>query len=146
MVGAAARLENYSDFGRTLNGKLSFRLAFSGQLAVRGSVSTGFRAPFAGPAFFKTTFTNFVPGVPVDQVITRNNSPLTRKLGIPALSQEKAVNASLGLTGSFRNFTATVDGYEPSVTLLNQGQLNHLVPVGSFEDQQVKVGTQVSQV
>ena len=133
MVGAAARLENYSDFGRTLNGKLSSRLAFSEQLAIRGSVSTGFRAPSLAQSYFNTTFTNFVSGVPVDQVITKNNSPLTRKLGIPALTQEKAANASLGFTGTFRNFTATVDGYYVFIK-------DRIVLTGLFEDTDPDIG------
>ena len=42
-VGAAVRVENFEDFGTTTNGKLSGRFRF-----VRGSVSTGFRAPTPG--------------------------------------------------------------------------------------------------
>ena len=42
-LGAAVRMEDFEDFGTTTNGKLSGRVGF-----VRGSVSTGFRAPTPG--------------------------------------------------------------------------------------------------
>jgi hypothetical protein len=64
---------------------------------------------------------------------TRNNSPLTRKLGIPALTQEKALNASLGLTGSFSNFTATVDGYYVLIK-------DRIVLTGLFQDTDPDIG------
>ena len=55
MVATAARYENYSDFGSTLNGKLAARLAVTDHIALRGSVSTGFRAPVANPTSESTT-------------------------------------------------------------------------------------------
>ena len=42
-LGTAVRIENFEDFGTTANGKVSGRFGF-----VRGSVSTGFRAPTPG--------------------------------------------------------------------------------------------------
>ena len=42
-LGAAIRVEDFEDFGTTTNGKVSGRAGF-----VRGSVSTGFRAPTPG--------------------------------------------------------------------------------------------------
>ncbi|MBD1397023.1 TonB-dependent receptor [Pontibacter sp. JH31] len=133
MVAAAARFENYSDFGGTLNGKLASRLELTDNFAIRGSVSTGFRAPSLAQIYFNTTFTDFVSGQPVDKVISRNNSPLTRRLGIPALKHERSVNGSLGFTGSFRSFTATVDGYYVRIR-------DRIVLTGAFEDTDPDIG------
>ncbi|MHA6249031.1 TonB-dependent receptor [Pontibacter sp. CAU 1760] len=133
MVTAAARYERYSDFGGILNGKLASRFAFSDNLAIRGSISTGFRAPSLAQVYFNTSFTDFVGGLPIEKVIARNNSPLTRKLGIPALKQEEAVNGSLGFTGSFRSFTATVDGYYVHIK-------DRIVLTGAFEDTDPDIG------
>ena len=47
-VGAAARIEDYEDFGSTLNGKLAGRYVLTPAWALRGSVSSGFRAPTPG--------------------------------------------------------------------------------------------------
>jgi iron complex outermembrane recepter protein len=133
MVNAAARFENYSDFGRSITGKLASRLQFTDKFAIRGSVSTGFRAPSLAQIYFNSTFTDFVSGQPIDKVIAKNNSPITRSLGIPALTQEKSVNTSLGFTGSFRNFTATVDGYYVKIK-------DRIVLTGAFEDTDPQIG------
>ncbi len=62
----AARGEDYSDFGSDVNYKLATRFeAFEG-LALRGGVSTGFRAPSLHQQFFSTTSTNNVAGRLVD--------------------------------------------------------------------------------
>lgn len=139
MITAAARLENYSDFGSTLNGKLASRFAFSDNLAIRGSISTGFRAPSLAQIYFNTSFTDFVGGQPVDKVIARNNSPITRKLGIPTLKEEEAINGSLGFTGSFRNFTATVDGYYVYIK-------DRIVLTGAFEDTDPDIGQDLQEL
>jgi iron complex outermembrane receptor protein len=44
-LGAAARAERYSDFGDTLDGKFTVRIQPDPLFVIRGSVSTGFRAP-----------------------------------------------------------------------------------------------------
>ena len=44
-LGTAVRVENFEDFGSTVNGKLSGRLRIVPALALRASASTGFRAP-----------------------------------------------------------------------------------------------------
>lgn len=44
-VNPAGRYEHYNDVGDTTNGKVSTRYQFSPAIAVRGSVSSGFRAP-----------------------------------------------------------------------------------------------------
>jgi iron complex outermembrane receptor protein len=45
LVDGAARYENYSDFGSVLTGKLATRYKIADNFNIRGSVSTGFRAP-----------------------------------------------------------------------------------------------------
>ena len=111
MVGAAARFENYSDFGNTLNGKLATRLELADNLAFRASVSSGFRAPSLVQIYYNTTFTDFVSGVPIDKVIAKNNSPITRVLGIPELKEETSTNLSAGFTFRSGSFSASIDGY-----------------------------------
>ena len=110
-VSAAGRFEQYSDFGNTINGKLASRYKISDHLSVRGSVSSGFRAPSLAQLFFNTTFTDIVAGQAIDKIIAKNNSPITRELGIPALKQEVSTNAGLGFTAKVKAFSLTVDGY-----------------------------------
>jgi iron complex outermembrane receptor protein len=133
MVGAAARYEDYSDFGSTLTGKLATRLTVSDALTLRASTSTGFRAPSLAQIHFNNTYTDFVSGEAVDLIIAKNNSPITRALGIPKLKEEKAVNASVGFTARFGDFAATVDGYYVDIE-------DRIVLTGLFEDSDPDIG------
>ena len=111
MVSAAARFENYSDFGSTVNGKLASRLKITDKINLRGSVSTGFRAPSLVQSYYGLHFTNIDSGGATEILLSPNNSPVTKSFGIQDLNEETAVNGSLGLTSTFGNFTATIDGY-----------------------------------
>ena len=51
LLGGALRYEDYSDFGNTTTGKLSAMYNFNDRWALRGTVSTGFRAPGIGELF-----------------------------------------------------------------------------------------------
>jgi len=111
MVSGAVRFEKYSDFGSTINGKLASRLKLTDNINLRGSLSTGFRAPSLAQSYYGLHFTNINAAGATEILLSPNDSPVTRSFGIPKLKQETAVNASLGLTSTFSNFTATVDGY-----------------------------------
>ena len=120
MVSPAVRYEHYSDFGHTVNGKLATKLDFSRALAVRGSMSSGFRAPSMQQLYFNNVSTQFVTrnGVSVaeERGTFRNNSEIARAIGIPELKQELSTNLSAGFvyTPSHR-FTLTTDFYRIEV-------------------------------
>lgn len=111
LVSLAARFEDYSDFGSTINGKLAARFKATDKINIRGSVSTGFRAPSLAQIYYNLRFTNFIGGVASDQLLSPNNSPVTASFGIGPLYEEKAFNAALGFTAKFGQFSATIDGY-----------------------------------
>ena len=134
LVDIAGRFENYSDFGSTLNGKLGVRYKVNDLFAVRGSVSTGFRAPSLAQKYFNSTFTNFVNGQPVEVLLANNNSAVTQALGIPKLKQETSENASLGVTMTpVSGLSVTVDGYYVKVK-------NRVVLTGQFSDEDEQIG------
>jgi iron complex outermembrane receptor protein len=109
----AGRFEHYSDFGSTVNGKFAARWEPIDRYAVRGSISTGFRAPSLHQQFFTTTSTNFIAGLPVDISTVAVDSPVAQALGSSPLKPEKSVNLSLGATANpFRGFTVTADVYQ----------------------------------
>ena len=110
-ISAAGRIEHYSDFGNTINGKLASRYKISDNLSLRGSLSSGFRAPSLAQLYFNSTFTDFVAGQAIDKIIAKNDSPITRALGIPPLKQEVSTNAGLGFTAKVNAMTLTVDAY-----------------------------------
>jgi iron complex outermembrane receptor protein len=112
LLGAALRFENYSDFGATFNMKLASRLKASDNFNLRGSISTGFRAPSLQQINFSSTFTTVQGGTIAEVKIAPNYSPITKAAGIPELKQEKSVNASLGFAWKLSPaFSITVDGY-----------------------------------
>ena len=126
LVSAAARFENYSDFGSTINGKLASRLKLSDNFNLRGSISTGFRAPSLAQIYYNLRFTNFVGGEALESVLSPNNSPVTASFGIGPLKEETALNAALGFTANAGGFSATVDGYYISVQ-------DRIVLTGNFD-------------
>ena len=108
----AGRYEKYSDFGNTVNGKIALRYEFVPGLAVRGSLSNGFRAPSLHQQYFTTTSTNFISGVPVDISTVAVSSPVARALGATELEPEKSRNLSIGATASpLRGLSLTADYY-----------------------------------
>lgn len=115
LVGAALRYEDYDDFGDTINGKLSARWFVVESVAIRGAVSSGFRAPSLQQQFFNNISTQFVGSPPVPQEVAtlRNDSDAVRNgFGVPALKEEESTNVSLGFTWQPTDaFSLTVDGY-----------------------------------
>ena len=112
LLNGAIRFENYSDFGSVLTGKLATRLKVKDNFNIRGSVSTGFRAPSLAQIHFSNTLTSFSGGILVQSLIAPNTNAITKAAGIPELKEEKSVNTSLGFTWKpARSFTVTIDGY-----------------------------------
>jgi iron complex outermembrane receptor protein len=112
LLSGAVRVENYSDFGFLGTYKFATRYKVSPSVNIRGSVSTGYRAPSLQQINFSNTFTNVQGGNSFDVKIAPNYSPITKAAGIPELKEETSVNASLGFTAKpTPEFTITVDGY-----------------------------------
>lgn len=95
-IQVAGRFEDYTDFGSTLNGKLASRLALFDGFALRGAVSTGFRAPSLQQQFFAAAATNNIGGVLVDAVTLPVNNPVAIALGATPLEAEKSFSWSAG--------------------------------------------------
>ncbi|MWB94740.1 TonB-dependent receptor [Flavobacterium sp. GA093] len=138
MVSGSVRFENYSDFGSTVNGKLASRLKLSDHINLRGSVSTGFRAPSLAQIYYNLRFTNFNSSGATEVLLAPNDSPVTKAFGIEKLNEEKAVNASLGFTANFGDFTATVDGYYIKVK-------DRIVLTGYFDASALNLGVSEAQ-
>ncbi|MGK5024431.1 TonB-dependent receptor plug domain-containing protein [Janthinobacterium sp. RB2R34] len=114
--GVALRHERYSDFGNTTSAKGSARYAFTDALSLRGTASSGFRAPSLAQQYYTITTTNFQvingTNTPIETGTFAVNTPQARALGAQDLKPEKARNYSLGLQFQpNRNFTTSVDAY-----------------------------------
>ena len=112
-LGGALRFGQFETFGSTLNGKLSARYAVHGRVALRGSVSTGFRAPTPGQqnAFNVTT----VYDGRIRALVNRGTIPSTSRVaevkGGRPLDPERSINASFGVIMDVGPFRFTADGY-----------------------------------
>lgn len=112
LLDGAVRFENYTDFGSVLTYKFATRYKIGGNLNIRGSVSTGFRAPSLQQINFSNTLTSFSGGVLVNALFARNGSSITRAAGIPDLQEETSVNGSIGFAWKpIPGLTFTMDGY-----------------------------------
>ena len=94
----AGRYEHFSDFGDTINGKAAARYEIVDGVALRGSISTGFRAPSLAQQSFATTSTNNVGGVLIEIGTFPVSSPVAVALGAQPLTPEKSVNIGGGVT------------------------------------------------
>lgn len=121
MVAAALRYENYSDFGGTLNYKLATRYKITDEISVRGSASSGFRAPSQQQKFYARTNTLFIstPGglVPTESGTFTNESVPAQILGIPRLKQETSTSYTLGFTAKLfnRKLEFSLDAYQINI-------------------------------
>lgn len=115
LAAVALRYEDYSDFGSTFNYKLASRFKVNENLSLRASLSTGFRAPSLAQLYYNLIFTNIVNGQSLTSLLSANNSTVTKGFGISQLTEEKALNGSIGFTYKKGGFTATVDAYSISV-------------------------------
>jgi iron complex outermembrane receptor protein len=78
-AGGGRALEKYSDFGSTTTGKLSAALRPDARPGLRGSVSTGFRAPSVQQKFYSSVSTNLnAAGVLTETLTAREGSAVTR--------------------------------------------------------------------
>lgn len=108
LIDGAVRHEHYTDFGNTTIFKLTSRYDFSPAIAIRGTVSTGFRAPTLAEGFYS--------GINVSVAslsgIFPPNSTGAKALGISGLEPEKSTSFSGGFVfHPVDRMTITLDGY-----------------------------------
>ena len=138
LIGVALRFENYSDFGSSFNYKLATRYKVTNDLTFRGSISTGFRAPSLAQLYYNLIFTNIVNGESLPSLLSANNSPVTKSFGIQELTEEKAMNGSVGFTYIKGGFTATVDAYSINVE-------DRIVLTDNFDASNLNLGVEAAQ-
>jgi iron complex outermembrane receptor protein len=108
-LDAAIRYESYSDFGDTTIGKLTARYDFNDFIAVRGTASTGFRAPTLAEGYYSGI--NVSPSTISGQLAP--NSPGAALLGSNGLEPEESTNYSFGFVAHpIPRLTMTFDAYQ----------------------------------
>ena len=131
-VGGALRLEDFEDFGTTLNGKLSGRLRLAGPVALRAGVSSGFRAPTPGQQNAFNVSTEF--DLELMDLVNNGTIPSTSRVaalrGGEPLAPERSINATLGAVVDTGPFSLTADYFRIRLSdRLALTQLFALTPV-----------------
>lgn len=126
----ALRYENYEDFGTTTNAKLTGRFQATDELALRGAVSTGFRAPTIGQSMVRNVTTSFAAGKGlVDNATLPPTHPISVLKGGKALTPEESTNYSFGSVLEVDDFYATLDYYRIEVEdRISQSSSQDLTP------------------
>jgi iron complex outermembrane receptor protein len=124
-IGAAARFEDYDDFGNALTGKLSGRFAVTDAFAIRGAVGTSFRAPSLAQTGYERATTNFGSGGMLELFrLLPVSDPDAIANGAVPLKEEESTNLSIGFVyDASPAFNLTVDYFQIDVddriTLVN---------------------------
>jgi iron complex outermembrane receptor protein len=128
-VDLAGRFEHFSDFGNASVFKLTSRYDFTPTFAIRGTASTGFRAPTLAEEYYSaTTVSPTTAGVRLPP-----NNAAAQLLGIDPLKPEKSTNFSLGLVAHpAPKLTATLDVYQIDID-------NRIVSTGTIYGKQNNV-------
>jgi len=126
-IGAAARFEDYDDFGNKLTGKLSGRFEITDSFAIRGAAGTNFRAPSLAQTGYERATTNFGSGGMLELFrLLPVTDPDAIAEGAEPLEEEESTNLSIGFVYDYGpEFYVTVDYFQIDVddriTLINAG-------------------------
>ena len=118
LISATIRNEYYSDFGNAFVYKISSRLKTpQDKVTLRGSISTGFKAPMLHQIYTQRVQYSFVPGQGIQSIgLVNNVSPQARVLGVKPLEPEESRNVTLGLGAKLTpDFNLTFDFYNINV-------------------------------
>jgi iron complex outermembrane receptor protein len=117
LLNGTVRGEKYSDFGTAFVWRASTRYRVADDnFVLRGSVSTGFRAPTLHQIYAQSTQASFVGGTIQSSGLFNNKSKQAFLLGISALKPEKSTNYTLGI--GFKplpDLSITVDYYDITI-------------------------------
>jgi iron complex outermembrane recepter protein len=115
LMGAALRYENFTTFGNTTNYKLTFQYSLSDEISLRGSTSTGFRAPTVGQANVVNTQTSIVGGDLIQSFLAPPTDPLSAFYGGKELTPEDSTSYALGGVYQLGDLFVSVDYYNIEV-------------------------------
>lgn len=115
LVAAALRAESYSDAGSQTTGKVAARLDIGSGFALRGAVSTGFRAPSLSQRRFNSIlFVGSEAGLTTVFAVNEGHE-VARAFGVDSLAHETSRNLSAGLVLTLDEFDLSIDAYRTNV-------------------------------
>ena len=116
LVTSAFRFENYSDFGSNLSGKIATRAKLTNNIALRGSINKGFRAPSLQQINNSVTTSTVQAGAILQTKQLSNSDPRLKTIGIEDPKAETSWNYNLGMTAKASEaFLFTLDAYQINI-------------------------------
>ena len=112
----ALRAEDFSDFGSTFDYKLTSIYDVNDSMKIRGSVSTGFRAPTIGQTAVRTVQTQFGANGLEDIATLPPTNPVSVRFGGKALTPEESTSYTFGVVYEAGDFFLTADYFNIKVT------------------------------
>lgn len=118
LLTGAIRYEDFSDFGNTTKGKVSFRYQATDTIALRGAFSTGFKAPTIGQSSVSNITTAIgAGGTLIDTALLPPSNPIAVQKGARLLTPEESESISFGIVADFDNgLFLTLDYYNIELT------------------------------
>nr|WP_232771489.1 TonB-dependent receptor [Colwellia sp. 12G3] len=111
LIGTAIRYEDYSSFGSDTNYKITGQYNLTDDFSLRGSISTGFRAPTVGQANYSNVQTELKEGKLVDTALLPATNPIAVQLGAQELTPEQSESFTLGAVWNIGDVFITLDYY-----------------------------------
>lgn len=139
-VSVAGRFEHYSDFGDAETFKVASRYEIVHGFALRGTVSSGFKAPSLQQEHYASASTIGVklPGATTTSLypvqLLPPNTPAAMALGATPLRPETSMNYSVGFVAQpVSGLSITVDAYDVDITdrILQSASLGPAVAVSN---------------
>ncbi len=114
LLSGAVRYENFDDFGSTTNYKLATNYGIDDNLKLRGSYSTGFRAPTPGQqnAFNVSTQFDLALNDLVNNGTIPSTNPVAELVGGKPLDAEKSTNITAGIVADLASAKVTIDFFQ----------------------------------
>ena len=118
LLGLAVRYEDFDTFGSTSNSKISGLYRINESVSLRGTMSTGFRAPTPGQANIANISTvSGLDGVLFQRGTLAPTNPVSVYYGGKELTPEESESTTLGLVWDVTDsFNVTIDAYEIELT------------------------------
>lgn len=116
MLNGAVRYEDFTDFGDTTDAKLSAHFQATDSFALRGSISTGFRAPTIGQSNVVNVTTAFGANGLEDQATIPPTNPIAVQLGATPLTPEESDSITFGFVWEGDDLFVTFDAYQIEVS------------------------------
>ncbi len=117
LLGAAVRFEDFQDFGTTTNYKVAANWRITDNFGLRGTASTGFKAPTPGQSNAYNVSTEF--DLVAQELVNNGTVPSTTAVaqlrGGRPLEPEESTNFTLGTFFNVGNLDITVDFFKVDV-------------------------------